>query len=71
MASLLFICPTTGGEIASGIETDRYSLQQVRDLPVTLRCPMCNRVHVMTAQQGSLRGYAESADRDRGDALHP
>jgi hypothetical protein len=69
MSRLMFACPSTGQEFASGINTDEHSLAQVAQLPVTLQCPFCGRTHRMTAKSGHLEEAAlvpQTDDRDAG-----
>lgn len=52
MPSLLFLCPTTHHDIPSYIDIDDASAKLVSQLPVTLSCPWCHRVHRMRVQDG-------------------
>ena len=54
MSALVFTCPNTGRDIVSGINTDLESLSQVQELPVSLFCPNCGKVHRLTARNGRL-----------------
>ena len=54
MSALIFTCPTTGRDIVSGINTDLESLSHVQQLPVSLFCPNCGKVHRLTAKDGRL-----------------
>jgi hypothetical protein len=54
MPRLMFACPSTGQEFASGIHTDEHSLASVAQMPVTLQCPFCGRTHRVTAKSGHL-----------------
>jgi predicted RNA-binding Zn-ribbon protein involved in translation (DUF1610 family) len=54
MSSLVFKCPSTGRDIISGINTDRESLSHVQQLPVSLFCPNCGKVHRLVAKDGRL-----------------
>ena len=54
MSALVFTCPYTGRDIVSGINTDMESLSHVRQLPVSLFCPNCGKVHRLSAKDGRL-----------------
>jgi hypothetical protein len=54
MSALVFTCPSTGRDIISGINTDLESLSHVQQLPVSLFCPNCGKVHRLTARDGRL-----------------
>ncbi len=54
MSALVFTCPSTGRDIISGINTDLESLSHVRQLPVSLFCPNCGKVHRLVAKDGRL-----------------
>jgi hypothetical protein len=54
MSALIFTCPQTSRDIMSGINTDLASLSQVQQLPVSLFCPHCGKVHRLCAKDGRL-----------------
>ena len=54
MSALVFTCPYTGRDIVSGINTDIESLSHVQQLPVSLFCPNCGKVHRLSAKDGRL-----------------
>jgi hypothetical protein len=54
MGTLVFECPSQGGDIRSGIRTDQASFERVKQLPVRVRCPICHQMHVLTAKHGHL-----------------
>jgi predicted RNA-binding Zn-ribbon protein involved in translation (DUF1610 family) len=54
MSALVFTCPYTGRDIVSGIHTDLQSLSHVQQLPVSLFCPNCGKVHRLSAKDGRL-----------------
>jgi len=54
MSALVFTCPSTGRDIISGINTDLESLSHVQQLPVSLFCPNCGKVHRLAAKDGRL-----------------
>jgi predicted RNA-binding Zn-ribbon protein involved in translation (DUF1610 family) len=54
MSALVFTCPNSGRDIVSGINTDTESLSHVQELPVSLFCPHCGKVHRLSAKNGRL-----------------
>ena len=46
MEQLIFICPTTGQKVDTGIETDLDTLVRISEQVVRARCPACDRWHV-------------------------
>lgn len=56
MSALIFTCPSTGRDIVSGIHTDIASLSHVQQLPVSLYCSHCGKVHRLSAKYGRLSG---------------
>ena len=45
MEHLIFICPTTGREVDSGVETEISTLLRIRDEAVRALCPTCGEFH--------------------------
>jgi hypothetical protein len=45
MEHLIFVCPTTGREIDSGIGTEIGTLLRIRQQNVRVDCPACGRPH--------------------------
>jgi len=45
MEHLIFVCPTTGREIDSGVESDISTLLRIRDEPMRVLCPVCGERH--------------------------
>ena len=54
MSALVFTCPSTGRDIVSGIHTDLESLSHVQQLPVSLYCSACGKIHRLSAKDGRL-----------------
>jgi hypothetical protein len=67
MSTLIFTCPSTGRDIISGIHTDLESLAHVRQLPVSLFCSNCGKVHRLVAKDGRL---ADNSLLPRPEARH-
>jgi predicted RNA-binding Zn-ribbon protein involved in translation (DUF1610 family) len=68
MSALVFTCPSTGRDIISGIHTDLESLSHVRQLPVSLFCPNCGKVHRLVAKDGRL---IDNSLLTKTEARHP
>jgi predicted RNA-binding Zn-ribbon protein involved in translation (DUF1610 family) len=45
MEHLIFICPTTGREVDSGVESEISTLLRIRDEAVRVLCPACGKRH--------------------------
>ena len=45
MEHLVFICPTTGREVDSGVESEIGTLLRIRRHKVRVVCPACGRTH--------------------------
>jgi len=41
MGMLMTICPTTGREIETGVETDKLTMARVNNFVGRVRCPAC------------------------------
>lgn len=46
MGVLMFICPTTGGKVSTGIEIDPESARCVPSAPIRMLCPLCGAEHI-------------------------
>lgn len=45
MEHLIFVCPTTGREIDSGVESEIGTLLRIRQQNVRVLCPACGEWH--------------------------
>ena len=45
MEHLIFVCPTTGREIDSGVESEIGTLLRIRQQKVRVLCPACGERH--------------------------
>lgn len=59
VASLMIRCPNTGQPISTGIETDKYSLQQIADVPARTRCSICGLDHTWWKREAWLADQPE------------
>jgi predicted RNA-binding Zn-ribbon protein involved in translation (DUF1610 family) len=66
MEHLIFICPTTGREVASGVESEIGTLLRIREQHVRALCPACGGWHESRVRDAFLAKTATptpSADR--------
>ena len=49
MGTLVFVCPTTGHEVSSGIEIDRSSFKSLPRTKTAISCPHCRDNHLLSA----------------------
>jgi len=50
MGTLVFICPTTGDEVSTGMEVETFESLKAE----TVRCPHCLQVHRLAEIRASL-----------------
>jgi len=48
LGTLMTICPVTGRNIETGIETDKRTLKSALDFSGSVTCPVCGREHVIS-----------------------
>jgi len=51
MGMLMTICPTTGREIETGVETDKLTMARVNNFVGRVRCPACFSEHSVSKAQ--------------------
>ena len=49
MGTLVFVCPTTGHEVSSGVEVDRSSYKTLPRTKTAIFCPRCRKNHLLSA----------------------
>jgi hypothetical protein len=49
MGTLVFVCPTTGHEVSTGVEVDRSSYKSLPRTKTAIFCPRCRRNHLLSA----------------------
>jgi hypothetical protein len=54
MGTLVFICPATGEEVATGVEMDLPTFAHIRDESV--RCPFCLQLHRLSELEAWIAG---------------
>ena len=45
MEHLFFVCPTTGQEVDSGVESEITTLLRIRQQTIGAQCPACGQWH--------------------------
>jgi predicted RNA-binding Zn-ribbon protein involved in translation (DUF1610 family) len=61
MEHLIFTCPTTGREIASGVESEIGTLLRIREQRVHVHCPACGDRHEWPVRDAFLARTAALA----------
>ena len=54
MGELVFICPTTGKKVPSGIESDLGALGQIPNTSIHVRCPVCGEEHTWNRSDAAI-----------------
>jgi len=58
MEHLIFVCPTTGQEVDSGVESEISTLLRIRDQTVRALCPACGQTHEWPVRDAFLEKAA-------------
>ena len=48
MGTLVFVCPTSGQEISTGVEVDRSSYRKLSRTKTAIFCPRCRKSHKLS-----------------------
>jgi hypothetical protein len=48
MGTLIFVCPTTGHQVSTGIEVDRSSYKRLPRTKTAIFCPRCHKNHLLS-----------------------
>jgi predicted RNA-binding Zn-ribbon protein involved in translation (DUF1610 family) len=54
MEHLIFVCPSTGREVDSGVESEIGTLLRIRQQNVRVLCPACGRCHQWAVRDAFL-----------------
>ena len=46
MGTLVFVCPTTGHEVSTGVEVDRSNYKKLSRTKAAVFCPRCRKNHI-------------------------
>jgi hypothetical protein len=60
MGTLVFVCPSTGHQVSTGVEIDRSSFKSLPRTKTAIFCPRCRKNHLLSTIWAWLAGdYAE------------
>ena len=48
MGTLVFMCPSTGHDVSTGVEVDRSSFKSLPRTRTAIFCPRCHRNHKLS-----------------------
>ena len=48
MGTLVFVCPTTGHQVSTGVEVDRSSFKSLPRTKTAIFCPRCRTNHLLS-----------------------
>ena len=48
MGTLVFVCPTSGHEVSTGVEVDRSSYRKLSRTKTAIFCPRCRESHKLS-----------------------
>jgi hypothetical protein len=48
MGTLIFVCPTTGQRVSTGVEIDRSSFKSLPRTKTSIVCPRCRKSHLLS-----------------------
>ena len=48
MGTLVFVCPTTGHQVSTGVEVDRSSYKSLPRTKTAIFCPRCHKNHLLS-----------------------
>ena len=54
MNVIWIVCPTTGKEVSTGIQTDEESFSMLPGFTLTLTCLECGKIHLWANMSGHL-----------------
>lgn len=54
MGTLVFVCPTTGLKVLTGLEMDRVTFADLPSVLPDIRCPHCAKPHRLCAEASRL-----------------
>ena len=48
MGTLVFVCPTSGHEVSTGVQVDRSSYRKLSRTKTAIFCPRCRKSHMLS-----------------------
>jgi len=61
MGTLVFVCPTTGHRVSTGVEVDRSSFKSLPRTKTAIFCPRCRKNHMLSRTWAWLDSNAPEA----------
>ena len=55
MGTLVFVCPTTGHEVSTGVEVDRSNYKRLSRTKTAVFCPRCRKNPFVSQEHDALR----------------
>ena len=68
MGTLVFVCPTTGHEVSTGVEVDRSNYKRLSRTKTGFFCPRCRNNHTLAAIWAWLVDEVTESSDDRTSA---
>jgi hypothetical protein len=68
MSSVMIRCPSTGGTVSTGIETEPAVFRKLPIISSRMRCPACGEEHVWSADSAWLEGGPRLVKQPRIEA---
>ena len=68
MGTLVFVCPTTGLEVFTGLEMDRYTFADLPSVLPDIHCPHCPKPHQLSDVAARLVEGPGPTDEALGEA---
>ena len=67
MGTLIFVCPTTGHQVSTGVEVDRSSYKRLPRTKTAIFCPRCHKNHLLSRRVDHAPGGAHMLSLLPGD----
>jgi 4-hydroxy-3-methylbut-2-en-1-yl diphosphate synthase IspG/GcpE len=64
MGALVFVCPTSGREVSTGVEIDAESYRDLPKVLAEISCPACGRTHNLYQVEARLVDGEQNSPRD-------
>jgi hypothetical protein len=68
MGTLVFVCPTDGQQVSTGIELDRSSFKSLPRTKTEILCPRCREKHLLSRLWAWLDSNAPEGTESRRPA---
>jgi hypothetical protein len=65
MGTLVFVCPTTGHSVSTGVELDRATFKSLPRITTELSCPRCGHNHLLARVWSWLESVYPDEQTDR------